>query len=477
MALHFQDTIIRCRWPLTPGAGQFRILVLHPQTTDGGGGQLHGSLVVANLKHEKGRFETLSYVWGSSTLPRTTILVDRTSLQITASLGSFLRYLRRNDRPLRLWADGICINQDDDEEKSEQVALMADIYKSCSQVNVWLPDPTHNVGTTPRNKSVSSLGGLCSLIAGDHFHDVPGYHGSERTGRLKFTETAEFGALWEGFMLLANSSWWTRAWTAQEAFLPPRVIFLHYAADSCDIKVIDASHERLWQHRDRLRSCCTEAIDLFPGEKMTQLNKFYQAFAKVQHRREVLIGRRSTDGRDCFYNIVTSFSSRQCHDARDRIYSLWSMTPSFYKDCPLDYAIPEGVLFTSVFECMLREAKYSRGHLNNFLGWGIDYRVLQWMNFGSDSTTANYRPSWVPDFSKSWSHEALHAHQGRIGFSKLYQPSGWSRGHVKVQGRQLHLKGFPMDKKGCQMTSLQLGGQGLNIRDAFGRRNARGSRS
>uniref|UniRef100_L2FBQ6 Uncharacterized protein n=2 Tax=Colletotrichum gloeosporioides species complex TaxID=2707338 RepID=L2FBQ6_COLFN len=109
---------------------------------------------------------------------------------------------------------------------------------------------------------------------------------------------------------------------------------------------------------------------------MTQLNKFYQAFAKVQHRREVLIGRRSTDGRDCFYNIVTSFSSRQCHDARDRIYSLWSMTPSFYKDCPLDYAIPEGVLFTSVFECMLREAKYSRGHLNNFLGWGIDYRVL-----------------------------------------------------------------------------------------------------
>lgn len=111
-------------------------------------------------------------------------------------------------------------------------------------------------------------------------------------GRFKFTETAEFDALWDGFLLLANSSWWTRAWTAQEAFLPPRVIFLHYAADSCDIKVIDASHERLWQHQDRLRSCCTEAIDLFPEERMTQLNKFYQAFAKVQHRREVLIGRR-----------------------------------------------------------------------------------------------------------------------------------------------------------------------------------------
>ncbi|KAL3294060.1 HET-domain-containing protein [Colletotrichum asianum] len=179
---------------------------------------------------------------------------------------------------------------------------------------------------------------------------------------------------------------------------------------------------------------------------MAQLNKFYQAFAKVQHRREVLIGRRSKDERDCFCNIVTSLSSRQCHDARDRIYSLWSMAPSFYKDCPLDYAIPEGVVFTSVFECMLREAKLSRGHLNNFLGWGIDYRVLQWMNFGPDSTNVNCRPSWVPDFSKSWSHEALHAHQGRIGFSKLYQPSGWSRGYVKVQGRQLHLKGFPMDK-------------------------------
>ncbi|CAI0654039.1 unnamed protein product [Colletotrichum noveboracense] len=183
------------QWPLTPGAGQFRVLVLHPPSTGGGNDQLHGSLVVANLKHEKGRFETLSYVWGSSNLPRATILVDRTSLQITASLGSFLRYLRRNDRPLRLWADGICINQEDDEEKSEQVALMADIYKSYSQVNVWLPDPTYDVGSTPRHKNVSSLRGLFSLMAGDHFHDVPGYHVYKRTRRLKFTETAEFDAL------------------------------------------------------------------------------------------------------------------------------------------------------------------------------------------------------------------------------------------------------------------------------------------
>lgn len=433
------------RWPLTRGAGQFRILILHPSTRCGGDDQVHGSLVVAKLKHEKGKFETLSYVWGSDTLPKKTAFIDGIPFQITTSLDFFLRYLRRTDRPLLLWADGICINQEDDDEKSEQVALMADIYKLCSHVHVWLPDPTDAINTTNRTKSNRSLGGLFSLIAGNHFHDIPGYRVVENTHELTFEETDEFLSLWKGFLLMANSPWWTRAWTAQEMFLPPRVLFHHYAAEPCDIQLVDDSHERLWQHRDGPRSCCTRAIEVFPESKMAELLQFYLGFAYVQHRRELRFRRRSSDGRDCFYSIVMNFSNRQCYNARDRIYSLWSMTSSFYKDCPVDYLMSEGVIFTSIFECMLREAHYSRGHLNNFLGWGMDYRILQWMSFGPDTAASGTRPSWVPDFSRSWDHQALQAHRGRIAFSKLYQPSGWSRGHVRVKGKQLHLRCFHMD--------------------------------
>lgn len=37
-----------------------------------------------------------------------------------------------------LWIDAICINQDDIAEKNSQVAMMAEIYKKATRVNIWL---------------------------------------------------------------------------------------------------------------------------------------------------------------------------------------------------------------------------------------------------------------------------------------------------------------------------------------------------
>jgi hypothetical protein len=37
-----------------------------------------------------------------------------------------------------IWADGICINQEDDIEKGHQVRFMREIYESAAQVTFWL---------------------------------------------------------------------------------------------------------------------------------------------------------------------------------------------------------------------------------------------------------------------------------------------------------------------------------------------------
>jgi hypothetical protein len=39
-----------------------------------------------------------------------------------------------------LWADTICINQTDDQEKSLQVPLIAKIYGQAEEVLIWLGD-------------------------------------------------------------------------------------------------------------------------------------------------------------------------------------------------------------------------------------------------------------------------------------------------------------------------------------------------
>jgi len=66
-------------------------------------------------------YDALSYVWGGATLRRQ-ISVDGAKLEITASLDCALRHLRDQSRLLRVWADGICINQNDFEDRNIKCA-------------------------------------------------------------------------------------------------------------------------------------------------------------------------------------------------------------------------------------------------------------------------------------------------------------------------------------------------------------------
>lgn len=88
-------------------------------------------------------YEPLSYVWGpkpNNGSHQITISTDRGSgsLQLTASLYAALKRLRYTDRERCVWADQICINQEDLAERGQQVQFMNMIYKHASHVLVWL---------------------------------------------------------------------------------------------------------------------------------------------------------------------------------------------------------------------------------------------------------------------------------------------------------------------------------------------------
>ncbi|KAF2970197.1 hypothetical protein GQX73_g3378 [Xylaria multiplex] len=431
------------RHPLLPGVGQFRILILHPITANATDAELRGTLLVSTLETERNDFEALSYVWGGPDLPTTTILIDDVPFEITTHLAAFLHHLRRVGEYVRVWVDKICINQSDNAEKSDQVALMADIYQSCRLVNVWLPDPTGANSIKPRNGNTANMGGLLSLLAGEHFHDIPGFRVDENTGKQTFEETEDFCALWDDFRLLAESPWWTRGWTAQEAFLPPTVRFLHNAADPCDLPLVHQAMGRASYFSDIRRPCCADALDVFPKKKFTAMWDFFHHIRKLSHRREVYLNPRSADGRDYFYIVVSTFAARQCQQGRDRIYSLWSAAGNVYKSHTPDYEISEEEVFTSIFKGMLRE---SRSHLNIIFSSGMDFRVFQGLNFGPSTKGASKRPTWVPDFSQSWSERTVEANLDRLAISRMYRASGWSRGRGKIKGNELRLKGFLVDR-------------------------------
>ena len=82
-------------------------------------------------------FEAISYCWGDDSL-RVDIKCDDTSISISPSLESALRYLRFDNKERVLWADAISINQHDLEEKAYQVQNMALIFSTATQVISWI---------------------------------------------------------------------------------------------------------------------------------------------------------------------------------------------------------------------------------------------------------------------------------------------------------------------------------------------------
>ncbi|TVY41023.1 Heterokaryon incompatibility protein 6,OR allele [Lachnellula subtilissima] len=83
------------------------------------------------------QYEALSYVWGDAAKTKD-LICNKKLLKITASLATALRAIRQSETSRTLWADGICINQDDEDERASQVLLMSSIYSQATQVICWL---------------------------------------------------------------------------------------------------------------------------------------------------------------------------------------------------------------------------------------------------------------------------------------------------------------------------------------------------
>jgi len=99
------------------------------------------------------QYEAISYCWGEQ-VPTVEIACNGNPLRVTENLAAAIRTFRRKDSTILLWADAICINQEDVNEKNCQVPLMRRIYERASAVRVWLGQDTE---TKPCEKAFGLL--------------------------------------------------------------------------------------------------------------------------------------------------------------------------------------------------------------------------------------------------------------------------------------------------------------------------------
>lgn len=178
--------------PLTK-SDSIRLIVLQPSLDEDA--IIHYNFIYTTLREARDEiydhYTALSYVWGKP-VKWNKNLVDGCVLWITDSLHAALQHLRDGKREFRIWADAICINQDNGLEKNEQVQQIGEIYATAHHTVIFLgvcsPEDEH------------ALARLLTFCDED-----------TENGRI----TQDFAAV----VGLLESPWFYRVWISQELLM------------------------------------------------------------------------------------------------------------------------------------------------------------------------------------------------------------------------------------------------------------------
>ncbi|KAF2108054.1 heterokaryon incompatibility protein-domain-containing protein, partial [Lophiotrema nucula] len=136
--------------PLNASKQQIRVLCFDPSKPPRPDGLLECSLEHISLRGlQRPIYYAISYVWGNASA-REELIIGGTRVNVPASSAAAsleihrrLTYhqaerQRRSYPIVRLWLDAVCINQSDEHERSQQVAMMHQVYSKAYEVLIWL---------------------------------------------------------------------------------------------------------------------------------------------------------------------------------------------------------------------------------------------------------------------------------------------------------------------------------------------------
>ncbi|KAH7410471.1 heterokaryon incompatibility protein-domain-containing protein [Phaeosphaeria sp. MPI-PUGE-AT-0046c] len=286
---------------LDSSARQIRLLHLDPGKQET---ELECRLSSVSLEDINLKYEALSYVWGESIEGRV-IYVEGESKPVTDSLWRALRALRYWDKERTLWVDATCIDQSNDDERSQQVALMYTIYTQASCVHIWLGEPFDNIELALQ--FFQDFAGVDLDARNLRSYVSPGLFDDSLEESTLSSEAKESIHTLTAIEKFMEAPWWTRTWTVQEFVLSKRAVF------HCGMHTLNADTlmQCAW-HLDRhtLFKCVCVIIPL--GWKV-QVERSFQPlylFMRLKSYHLSFI--------ECAGEVRLRFAS----DPRDKIYGL-----------------------------------------------------------------------------------------------------------------------------------------------------------
>jgi hypothetical protein len=336
------------------------------------------ALRTVNLDDDE-EWEALSYVWGEPTAEKN-ITISGLLCPVTPNLYAALRRLRLTTK-CSVWIDQLCINQQDNDERATQVAMMREIYRTCSRCLIWFGELDH-LSYDYSEQDAEAVFDFFTVVAaakgppsdGDLpilFHDTD----AGRRARTAF----------EAFSMYGNP-WWSRIWTIQEAIIPESAVFV-WGRLRLDRDVV-------FRAALRLRGSVMTRIfsTQFRKQRVLYIPLLRRVLYPIRGFLHYKNGEKPLD-------LMMRWRHRDSRDPRDKVYALLGLMPAHVLPCALrcSYEISASTLFQgATMDLMRRE----RG-LRPFLGsaeirhvtpdlstWAIDFacsnrvgeRQLKWWN-------------------------------------------------------------------------------------------------
>ncbi|KAH7359696.1 heterokaryon incompatibility protein-domain-containing protein [Pyrenochaeta sp. MPI-SDFR-AT-0127] len=163
-------------------------------------------------RYSWGDYVALSYCWGSEDVADTRqIILNGGFFQVTKNLDAALRFVRASEGltpitnlRIKVWADAICINQDDDNEKQREIHRMKNIYGRSLGVFVHLgteeDDSDHGIHILQRTAAEVAQG------------IDRGWHLLQHRDNPTDADQRDYAAL----MKVLIRPYWSRLWILQE---------------------------------------------------------------------------------------------------------------------------------------------------------------------------------------------------------------------------------------------------------------------
>ncbi|RSL76758.1 hypothetical protein CEP51_009667 [Fusarium floridanum] len=403
--------------PLDPSTSEIRLLEVPSDGSEDWG------LITVSLDGNPEYF-ALSYVWGEKTNLRKIVLQGQ-DREITPNLASALSRIQSGSLgetpvPVKyLWVDAICINQADNEERSQQVRFMHRIFKSAQVVFSWVGPEDHSLAfqtikTLAQEIALNYIGITIpddsNILEKTLFKGFPPFefewlqrHPSLCNETLG-TE-GEFGNdQWNAVRGLLLDKYWRRIWIFQEVVFARRLHLFSsgdITLDQQDLFMFMHSYHRLrsqprfdWDQVPKPDFLCqkvwTGLVRYLPHNGMNKVLKA-KAIALVSDRLKLHQGQ----GKRTLvsYNWAHAFIAERLNatDPKDYIYGLLAVSR-----LPImpDYSKSVAQLYTEFVKLWIEAAKEARRADFTPLGF------LSLAGVGYYGQSDNF-PSWAPNFPKN----------------------------------------------------------------------------